>query len=160
MHGSIAIYNPDGPRELILFVDDDVVSLMATRVLTGEGYRVITVRDGSQALDIFRKLHSKINLVILDFVMPVMDGSAVYRELRNIDPAANVVLISGFTALESLKRLLTEEACALIPKPLGQKKLLQSVRSALDAAQDKRQESMDQAVASSGIACPVAQAAP
>ena len=76
---NIKIINPDGAPELILIVDDeDFVNLLAQRVLTDEGYRVVTARDGFQALDIYKKIGDKIKLILLDFTMPIMDGSEVF----------------------------------------------------------------------------------
>ena len=130
----VRIVNPEGPRELILIVDDeDFVTLLAQRVLTDEGYRVITARDGFQALDIYKKLQADVNLVILDFTMPIMDGSEVFSELRMINPQVPVVLSSGFTEQDKLKWMLAKGLRGFIPKPYTQQKLLLQVRSTLDA---------------------------
>ncbi len=97
--------NPQGERELILVVDDEVeVMELASDMLTQEGYRVILARDGFEALKIYRRLGKKIGLVILDFFLPVMDGDAVFDELRAINPAVNVVLSSGFAEQTKLGR--------------------------------------------------------
>ena len=87
--GDLRIYNPQGPLELVMIVDDeDLVTLLAQRVLTDEGYRVITAKDGFQAIDTYRKLRHEIALIILDFTMPVMDGADVFNELLQLDPKA------------------------------------------------------------------------
>jgi len=130
----VKIVNPDGPRELILIVDDeDFVTLLAQRVLTDEGYRVVTAKDGFTALDLFKKLQDQIGLVILDFTMPIMDGSEVFSELRMINPHVPVVLSSGFTEQDKLKWMLARGLRGFIPKPYTQQKLLLQVRTALDA---------------------------
>ena len=132
---SVPTAKPGGSRELILIVDDeDSVTLLAERVLTHEGYRVITARNGFQAIDLFKKLHAELHLVILDFVMPILSGGEVLIELLKIDPLVPVLLTSGFTSNESLKELLEKQLCGFIPKPLAQKKLLLNVRSTIDAA--------------------------
>jgi CheY-like chemotaxis protein len=137
--GDIKIANPNGTRELILIVDDeDFVTLLAQRVLTDEGYRVITAKDGFQALDIYKKLLSQIDLVILDFTMPIMDGSEVFSELRTINPRVPVVLSSGFTEQDKLKWMLSKGLRGFIPKPYTQQKLLLQVRSTLDAIKTER----------------------
>jgi len=132
---SVPTAKPGGSRELILIVDDeDSVTLLAERVLTHEGYRVITARNGFQAIDLFKRFHAELNLVILDFVMPILSGGEVLMELLKIDPRVPVLLTSGFTSNESLKELLGKGLCGFIPKPLAQKKLLLSVRSTIDSA--------------------------
>jgi len=135
----VRIANPEGTRELILIVDDeDFVTLLAQRVLTDEGYRVVTARDGFQALDIYKKLQSQVELVILDFTMPIMDGSEVFSELRMINPQVPVVLSSGFTEQDKLKWMLAKGLRGFIPKPYTQQKLLLQVRSTLDAMKSER----------------------
>ena len=128
------IANPDGRRELILVVDDEeFVTLLAKEVLTDEGYRVVTARDGMEALKIYKKLKDQISLVILDFTMPIMDGSDVFDEMREINPKVCVVLSSGFTEQEKLKSMLANGLRGFIPKPYSHQKLLAQVRSTLDA---------------------------
>ena len=135
----VRVANPEGPRELILIVDDeDFVTLLAQRVLTDEGYRVVTARDGFQALDIYKKLQDEIQLVILDFTMPIMDGAEVFSELRMINPQVPVVLSSGFTEQDKLKWMLAKGLRGFIPKPYTQQKLLLQVRSTLDAMKSER----------------------
>jgi CheY-like chemotaxis protein len=130
----IKIHNPMGTRELVMIVDDeDFVTLLAQRVLTDEGYRVVTARDGFQAIEIYRKLKDQIALIILDFTMPVMDGSDVFAELLQINPGVPVVLSSGFAEQERLRSMLARGLRGFIPKPYTQQKLLTQIRSTLDA---------------------------
>jgi CheY-like chemotaxis protein len=130
----LRIHNPAGTRELLLIVDDeDFVTMLAERVLAQEGYRIITAKDGFQAIEIYRKLRDQIALVILDFTMPVMDGADVFEELRMINPKVPVVLSSGFTEHERLRSMLANGLRGFIPKPYTHEKLLTQVRSTLDA---------------------------
>lgn len=132
--GDIRIYNPKGPLELIMIVDDeDFVTVLAQRVLADEGYRVITAKDGFQAIDFYRRLKDEIALVILDFTMPVMDGADVFNEMLQIDSKAPVVLSSGFAEQERLRGMLARGLRGFIPKPYTQQKLLTQVRTTLDA---------------------------
>ena len=130
----VKIANPEGARELVMIVDDeDLVTMLAQRVLTDEGYRVVTARDGFQALDLYRKLRDQIALIILDFTMPVMDGSDVFHELREINPQVPVVLSSGFAEQDRLREMLAKGMRGFIPKPYTQQKLLTQIRATLDA---------------------------
>lgn len=134
----VEIMNPEGTRELILIVDDEqFVKLLAQRVLTDEGYRVVTAKDGFEALDIYKKLHKEIALILLDFTMPVMDGSEVFSELRMINPQVPVVLSSGFTEQDKLKWMLGKGLRGFIPKPYTKQKLLVQIRSTLDAMKNE-----------------------
>ena len=135
----VKIANPSGHRELVMIVDDeDFVRMLAERVLTDEGYRVVTARDGFQAIDIYRKLRDQIALIILDFTMPVMDGSDVFHELLEINPQVPVVLSSGFAEQERLRAMLAKGMRGFIPKPYTQQKLLTQIRATLDALHTER----------------------
>jgi CheY-like chemotaxis protein len=135
----VRIHNPKGPLELVMIVDDeDFVTMLAQRVLAEQGYRVITAKDGFQALDIFKKLHQDISLVILDFTMPVMDGADVFHELLQLDPNVAVVLSSGFAEQDRLRGMLARGLRGFIPKPYAQQKLIGQVRTTLDAIKAER----------------------
>lgn len=135
----VRIANPAGPRELVMIVDDeDLVTMLAQRVLTDEGYRVVTARDGFQAIDLYRKLRDQVALIILDFTMPVMDGSDVFHELLEINPKVPVVLSSGFAEQDRLREMLAKGMRGFIPKPYTQQKLLAQIRATLDALQAER----------------------
>lgn len=132
--GEIPILNPNGARELILLVDDEPEILdLASIMLTDEGYRAILAKDGFEALGIYKRLGKQIDLVILDFFLPVMDGDAVFDELRALNPRINVVLSSGFAEQTKLGAMLAQGLRGFIPKPYTAEKLLAQVRSALDA---------------------------
>jgi CheY-like chemotaxis protein len=133
---TVEIHNPGGTRELVLIVDDEeFITLLAQQVLTDEGYRVVTAKNGFQAIELYRKLKDQVSLVILDFVMPVMDGADVFAELQQIDPAVPVVLSSGFAEQDRLRGMLARGLRGFIPKPYTQQKLLDQIRQTLDAIQ-------------------------
>ena len=131
----IPVLNPDGNRELILLVDDEAeIAELAAAMLTDEGYRVIVARDGFEALKIYQQIGKQIGLVILDFFLPVMDGDAVFDELRALNPEVVVVLSSGFAEQSKLGNMLAAGLKGFIPKPYTAEKLLEQVRSTIDAA--------------------------
>jgi CheY-like chemotaxis protein len=118
---------------MVMIVDDeDFVTMLAEKVLAGEGYRVVTAKDGFEAIDIYRKLGERISLIILDFTMPLMDGSDVFTELLDINPKVPVVLSSGFAEQDRLRGMLARGLRGFIPKPYTQDRLLTEVRTTLD----------------------------
>jgi CheY-like chemotaxis protein len=130
----IEVINPNGNRELILLVDDESeIAELASTMLTDEGYRVILARDGFEALRIYQQIGNRIGLVILDFFLPVMDGDAVFDELRLLNPEIVVVLSSGFAEQSKLGNMLAQGLKGFIPKPYTSEKLLEQVRSTIDA---------------------------
>src|SRR5688572_28954544 len=131
----ITVLNPKGNRALILLVDDEVeISELASAMLTDEGYRVILAKDGFEVLKIYQQIGKQIALVILDFFLPVMDGDAVFDELRSLNPEVAVVLSSGFSEQSKLGNMLAQGLKGFIPKPYTREKLLEQVRSTIDAA--------------------------
>jgi CheY-like chemotaxis protein len=133
----IKVLNQKGNRELILLVDDETeIAELASAMLTDEGYKVIIARDGFEALRIYQQISKQIGLVILDFFLPVMDGDAVFDELRALNPDVAVVLSSGFAEQSKLGNMLALGLRGFIPKPYTCEKLLEQVRSTLDSARD------------------------
>ena len=133
----IKVLNEKGARELILLVDDETeIAELASAMLTEEGYQVILARDGFEALRIYQQISKQIGLVILDFFLPVMDGDAVFDELRALNPDVAVVLSSGFAEQSKLGNMLAQGLRGFIPKPYTREKLLEQVRSTLDSARD------------------------
>ena len=131
---SVAIDNPSGTKELILIIDDEaLIVTLAKRMLTTAGYRVVTSAEPFQALEIFKQLKDEVDLVILDFTLPIMDGSEVFDALRKIRPSVAVMLSSGFAEQEKVRAMLSQGLRGFLPKPYTQEKLLAQVRSTLDA---------------------------
>jgi CheY-like chemotaxis protein len=129
----IRVKNPKGNREYLLLVEDErEVAERAAELLAEEGYKVIVAYDGFEALRIYEEMGKKIGLVILDFFLPVMDGDAVFDELRGINPNIDVVLSSGFAEQSKIGAMLAQGLRGFIPKPYTRRKLLEQVRSTLD----------------------------
>jgi PAS domain S-box-containing protein len=105
-------------EETILLVDDEeYVRDVAKRQLQRLGYKALTAADGIEAIDIYKKKKKKIDLVLLDMVMPNLAGKETYRELKNINPDVKVVLISGFSQNDKATGTLNEGALAFLQKP-------------------------------------------
>jgi CheY-like chemotaxis protein len=135
---AIPVKNAKGNRELILLIEDEAeVGELAAEMLAEEGYKVITAHDGFDALKIYERLGTQIGLVILDFFLPVMDGDAVFDELRALNPNIDVVLSSGFAEQHKISAMLGQGLRGFIPKPYTRDKLLGQVRSTLDSARQR-----------------------
>ncbi|HWY51014.1 MAG TPA: response regulator [Chthoniobacterales bacterium] len=131
----VRVKNPNGSREYLLLIEDEPdVADLASEMLAEEGYRVVIAHDGFEALKIYEKMGKQIGLVILDYFLPVIDGDAVFEELRSINPKVNVVLSSGFAEQTKIASMLAQGLRGFIPKPYSREKLLEQVRSTLDAA--------------------------
>ncbi|HET7057289.1 MAG TPA: response regulator [Nitrospiraceae bacterium] len=88
-----------GRGELVLVVDDEEAVLRMTRaVLDASGYRVLTAGNGAEAVDLCARHPEPIDLVVMDLVMPVMDGSSAIRALRDRQVTAKIIAVSGISA--------------------------------------------------------------
>lgn len=120
--------------ETLLVVDDEpIVRQMVTEVLKGSGYKVVAAQSGMEAVHFLDELRGRVDLVLLDMIMPEMDGEATFKALRRIDPDIPVLLTSGFVQEDKSERLLKAGALGLVYKPYKSDVLLQRVRLALDA---------------------------
>ena len=121
---------------LLVIEDEPAVAEIAAEMLAEEGYKVIVAHDGFEALKIYQGAGKQIGLVLLDFFLPVIDGDAVFDELRAVNPRINVVLTSGFAEQTKIAAMLARGLRGFIPKPYTRAKLLEQVRSTLDAARE------------------------
>ena len=121
-----------GNGELILLVDDEAAIREITRItLENNGYRVITSGDGADALTQYFSQRGTIKLVITDVSMPIMDGPALIRALRRLDPHLRVIATTGLGDKVKVAEVLRSDVRAFLPKPYTAEKLLTAVHEAL-----------------------------
>jgi PAS domain S-box-containing protein len=102
----------------VLVVDDEEMVRKTTKLLFEvAGFQVLTAVDGEDALEIYRMHSAEIVCVVLDLTMPKMDGEEVFRELRRIDPEVRVILTSGFTEEDIMKRFAGQRVVGFVAKP-------------------------------------------
>ena len=129
---SIIMGNPTGMKELILIADHEARIVRQTEnILTDDDYRVITARDGFEAISLYSRLWTAIDLVILDFALPGMAGDLIFDELRGINPNVACVVSSGFHQPAKLSAMLAKGLCGFLPKPYDGEKLLRQVQAVL-----------------------------
>lgn len=122
-----------GGLETILIVDDeDQILDFLSRVLEHSGYSVITAQNGKEALERFVKYRNQLSLIILDLVMPEMDGKRCLEELLKIDPSVKVIISSGFSANGKISNLMNSGAKAFVTKPYDIEQLLMKMRELID----------------------------
>jgi PAS domain S-box-containing protein len=123
---------PAATRGRILVVDDeDLVRDAVSRMLAELGYDVLSAADGTEAVDLYRKLGADIGLVIIDMVMPEMDGRQCFRALRALNPALQAILSTGGPGDGSLQDILDEGGIEFVQKPYAVLQLAEAVKRAL-----------------------------
>jgi two-component system cell cycle sensor histidine kinase/response regulator CckA len=121
--------------ESILIVDDeDIVRSVAVKVLSGLGYHVTDTSDPVDALAIYKDSWRSIDLVLIDMMMPHMNGRDLFEKLREINPSVTAILMSGYDATET--PFASIGFAAFIPKPYTLQELATRVRQSLDAPVD------------------------
>ncbi|MCS6884879.1 MAG: PAS domain S-box protein [Acidobacteriota bacterium] len=129
-------------QETILVVDDEeALRGLAKDLLESFGYKVLLAANGFEALELFKKHSKEISLVILDMVMPKMDGRQLFYELRKLSSEVPVVVASGYCPPELLEELYRDGISGLIPKPYQSEAMAAEVRKVINsmkAAGEKR----------------------
>jgi hypothetical protein len=121
---------PHGNDELILVVDDEAsIRDITQRTLEAFGYRVITAREGGEAVALYAKQSKQIAVVLTDMMMPVMDGAETVLALKRINPLVKIIVVSGLEIPNDTKKIVH---CTLA-KPFTAQALMQLVRDAVDS---------------------------
>ena len=124
---------PEGGSETILLVDDEEpIRGLGTQILEEFGYTVLTAADGESALQLYSEEQEKIDLVILDLIMPGMGGKLCLLELLKINLEAKVAIASGYSPDGPTREILKNGAKGFISKPYDLRQMLKVVREVLD----------------------------
>lgn len=116
---------PRGAGELILVVDDEEnIREIARATLEKFGYRVLTATDGTDAMAVYAQQKDEISLILTDIAMPYMDGTALIRAVRKIDPNSKIVAMSGLMNSDQTVELQQLNVNAFLSKPYTAETLL------------------------------------
>ena len=122
----------NGHGTLLLVDDEENVLTVTSQMLTRSGYTVIEAQSGREAIEIYSHEREKIDLIILDMVMPEMGGGEIFDLIKSINPSARVLLASGYS-LEGKAREIMKRGCdGFIQKPFLLKELISKVQAIID----------------------------
>ena len=133
----ITFYKPDPDDDrragTILIVDDDsdILDLFAV-ILSKEGYTVATMQRSIKAVEFFQTHCDEIGLVILDFMMPDMNGVEVFEQLRRIDPVVKAMFCSAYDIKDAVLSLDSKHPVSFFQKPVTMSDLLSAVSRVLE----------------------------
>jgi DNA-binding response OmpR family regulator len=114
----------------ILVVDDDAdIVRIACAMLAGRGWEVRTAASGEEALAEVRR--DPPDLILLDIMMPRMNGLEVLRQVRRIAPAASIVMITAFGDVETYLDAMDLGACEYVNKPFEHEELISTITRCL-----------------------------
>jgi len=119
-------------QQLILVIDDEEpVRGAVTDILELEGLAVLSAPDGLTGIDLYRARQANIDLIVLDLSMPGLTGEETFRELRQINPQARIMLSSGYSHDEVASRFAGQREVAFIQKPYDATQLVTEVKRQL-----------------------------
>jgi CheY-like chemotaxis protein len=120
-----------GSGTILLVDDEETVLEVAREMLTALGYETLVAHDGTEAVRIYGENRERVDLVILDMVMPGLNGSQTFDLIRSIDADAQVLMASGYSVEKQAKELMARGCCGFLQKPFGLKELSRRVHVSL-----------------------------
>ena len=124
---------PVGGKETILVAEDDPDVLdLTVNLLESQGYQVLVATNGLEALSVFREKEDRIDLALLDMIMPKMGGREVYQALVEKKPELPILFCTGYTADSIDTEFIRNNRFNLIKKPYSPGDLFKAVRNTLD----------------------------
>jgi PAS domain S-box-containing protein len=122
-----------GSGSVLLVDDEEIVLRVVQRMLEAMGFQVLCVKDGREALEVFRTRGAEIVCVLLDLTMPQLDGEQVFREIRRVRPEAKVILSSGYDESDIAQRFAGEGLAGFVQKPYRSTSLRAKLREILES---------------------------
>jgi len=120
-------------NETVLLVDDENMVIEGCReMLTKMGYNVTIARNGKHALEIYKDNQDKIDIVIIDMIMPELSGGETYDRLKEMNPDINVLLSSGYSINGQAAEILERGCNGFIQKPFNINVMSMKLREILD----------------------------
>ena len=121
-----------GTETILLAEDEPAVRTLIESILKKYGYEIILAEDGAEAVEKFSANRDRVNLILMDMIMPKKNGKEAYLEICRIKPGVKVIYTSGYTADFIQDRGISEDGIELITKPVYPMELLIKVREVLE----------------------------
>jgi DNA-binding NtrC family response regulator len=123
--------------QMILVVEDELPMLnLLKKILEDAGFRVLMAKDGIEAIDVYSRHQSDVDLVLCDMALPKLGGWTVYLALKERNPQVKMILTSGYLDPKVKSDMVKGGVRDFIPKPYVPDTIVKSVRQALGDHQD------------------------
>ena len=133
----------NGSETVLLVDDEDMIIDVGEALLTKLGYRVIGVNSGKEAVEVIHRRGYGIDLVILDMIMPGMDGGKTFDRIRDFCPQMPVMLSSGYAMNGQAEKIMSRGCNGFIQKPFSVYELSQKIRQILDPPSNQNSPIID-----------------
>jgi two-component system, cell cycle sensor histidine kinase and response regulator CckA len=120
-----------GQGVILLVDDEDMITEIGRQMIQRLGYTVLIADSGREAIHVYAENRDKIDLVILDMIMPEMSGEETFDELKSIDSEIKVILSSGYSIDGKASEILNRGGIGFIQKPFNMNQLAEALNSAL-----------------------------
>lgn len=120
-----------GVGRILVIDDQEVIRSVSKEMLELLGYSVIAAASGPEGIELFAGQHEKINLVILDMIMPGMGGAETFSQLRAIDPQVPVILATGYSVDGDVDEVLSRGCNGFLQKPYHAAQLAEKISEVL-----------------------------
>ncbi|WP_457591946.1 response regulator [Geoglobus sp.] len=114
---------------MVLIVEDDDSVMEVLKIMLSDRYTVIEARNGREAVEIYRAY--KPDIVLMDVVMPELDGIAATREIKKIDPSAKIIGVTAY-AKKKAKELIEAGALEVLEKPFSRRDIVSAIEKHLE----------------------------
>jgi CheY-like chemotaxis protein len=129
-----------GSATILLVDDEELIIEVGQAMLARLGYRVVVCRGGQEAVNVISDIGNIIDMVILDLIMPGMDGSTTFDRIREIQPDMRVLLSSGYAINGHAEKIMRKGCNGFIQKPYNISDLSSKVRNVLDGENSSTQQ--------------------
>ena len=131
----ISIGESNGLPTILVIDDNELIREMAAEMLNNLGYNVIVCRSGNEAVKLYSIHSDKINLALIDIIMPGIDGYETYTQLKQINPWIKAFFISGYSVNEKTNQFLSEGVLGIIQKPFRISEIKHTLETVFHPAQ-------------------------
>ena len=120
-------------KKTVLIVDDEEMILnVGKKMLEKMSHKVFAASSGKEAIEVFKEEKDRIDLVVLDMIMPEMGGKETFERIREINPNVKILISSGYSLEENTSEILEQGGSGFIQKPFTMKELAQKITELFD----------------------------
>ena len=118
-------------ESVLIAEDEDSVREVTVSTLEKYGYKVLAANNGADAVVLYAQNKDKVKVILMDMMMPVMDGHASIRAIHKINPEVKIIAVSGLAEKEKLAEIASSHTKAFLPKPYTAEKLLKTIHEVM-----------------------------
>ncbi|MFZ3169385.1 MAG: ATP-binding protein [Candidatus Methanoperedens sp.] len=124
-------------ESVLIAEDEDSIREVTVSTLEKYGYKVLAANNGADAVVLYAQNKDKVKVILMDMMMPIMDGQASIRAIRKINPEVKVIAVSGLAEKDKLAEIASSHTKAFLPKPYTAEKMLKTIHEVMSEGDKK-----------------------